>query len=206
MITSDGLSRNRPISRGKVALLVIDVQNGTCGLGEAERRPELHAELTNRVVPNIESLLRAFRSARLEVIYTVIENLTEDGRDRSLDYKLSGMGFPRGSDEAQVIPALAPEDDELVLPKTSSSVFNSTVLDYVLRNIGIADVFVTGCLTDQCIDHAIKDGADRGYYMTCIHDACAAESEGRHQAALSCFRGYCRMLSTKEVLRMLSDD
>ena len=206
MITSDGLSRNRPISRGKVALLVIDVQNGTCGPGEAERRPELHTVLNNRVVPNIESLLRAFRSARLEVIYTVIENLTADGRERSLDYKLSGMGYPPGSDEAQVVPALAPEDDELVLPKTSSSVFNSTVLDYVLRNIGIEDVFVTGCLTDQCIDHAVKDGADRGYYMTCIHDACAAESESRHQAALSCFRGYCRMLSTKEVLRMLSDD
>ena len=182
------------------------MQNGTCGPGEAERRPELHAALNNRVVPNIESLLRAFRSARLEVIYTVIENLTADGRDRSLDYKLSGMGYPPGSDEAQVVPALAPEDDELVLPKTSSSVFNSTVLDYVLRNIGIEDVFVTGCLTDQCIDHAVKDGADRGYYMTCIHDACAAESESRHQAALSCFRGYCRMLSTKEVLRMLSDD
>ena len=206
MITSGALSRNRPISTGKVALLVIDVQNGTCGPGEAERRPELHTVLNNRVVPNIESLLRAFRSARLEVIYTVIENLTADGRERSLDYKLSGMGYPPGSDEAQVVPALAPEDDELVLPKTSSSVFNSTVLDYVLRNIGIEDVFVTGCLTDQCIDHAVKDGADRGYYMTCIHDACAAESESRHQAALSCFRGYCRMLSTKEVLRMLSDD
>jgi nicotinamidase-related amidase len=206
MITSDALSRNRPISKGKAALLVIDVQNGTCGPGEAERRPELHTALNNRVVPNTESLLRAFRSARLEVIYTVIENLTADGRDRSLDYKLSGMGYPPGSDEAQVVPALAPEDDELVLPKTSSSVFNSTVLDYVLRNIGIEDVFVTGCLTDQCIDHAVKDGADRGYYMTCIHDACAAESESRHQAALSCFRGYCRMLSTKEVLRMLSDD
>ena len=206
MITSGALSRNRHISKGKAALLVIDVQNGTCGPGEAERRPELHTALNNRVVPNIESLLRAFRSARLEVIYTVIENLTADGRDRSLDYKLSGMGYPPGSDEAQVVPALAPEDDELVLPKTSSSVFNSTVLDYVLRNIGIEDVFVTGCLTDQCIDHAVKDGADRGYYMTCIHDACAAESESRHQAALSCFRGYCRMLSTKEVLSMLSGD
>jgi nicotinamidase-related amidase len=206
MITSDALSRNRPISKGKAALLVIDVQNGTCGPGEAEKRPELHAALTHRVVPNIESLLRAFRSARLEVIYTVIENLTADGRDRSLDYKLSGMGYPPGSDEAQVVPALAPKDGELVLPKTSSSVFNSTVLDYVLRNIGIEDVFVTGCLTDQCIDHAVKDGADRGYYMTCVHDACAAESESRHQEALSCFRGYCRMLSTKEVLSMVSGD
>jgi nicotinamidase-related amidase len=206
MTSSNTLSRDRPVSEGKAALLVIDVQNGTCGPEETARRPELKAALTHRVVPNIERLLGAFRSRRLEVIYTVIENLTADGRDRSLDYKLSGMGFPRGSRKAQVIPALAPQGDELVLPKTSSSVFNSTMLDYVLRNIGIEDVFVTGCLTDQCIDHAVKDGADRGYYMTCVHDACAAESEIRHEAALSCFQGYCRMLSTEDVLSLLADD
>ena len=73
---------------------------------------------------------------------------------------------------------IAPARDEIVLPKTSSSVFNSTNLDYLLRNIGIEDVFVTGFLTDQCIDHAVKDGADRGYYMSCVHDACAAETRG----------------------------
>ncbi len=82
--------------------------------------------------------------------------------------------------------------------------FNSTVLDYVLRNIGIEDVFVTGFLTDQCVDHAIKDGADRGFYMSCVHDACAAESPARHEAALDCFRGYCRMLSTDEALRLVA--
>jgi nicotinamidase-related amidase len=141
--------------------------------------------------------------ARLEVIFTVIENLTADGRDRSLDYKLSNMGFPRGSNEAQVISALSPQDDELILPKSSSSVFNSTTLDYLLRNMGIEDVFVVGCLTDQCIDHAVKDGADRGFYMTCVHDACAAETEARHEAALACFQGYCRMLNTEEVLRLV---
>ena len=92
--------------------------------------------------------------------------------------------------------------DELVLPKTSSSVFTSTALEYLLRNIGIEDVFVTGFLTDQCIDHAVKDGADRGFYMTCVHDACAAETEEQHEAALACFKGYCRMLTTDDVLRM----
>ena len=100
---------------------------------------------------------------------------------------------------------VAPEGDELVLPKTSSSVFNSTNLDYLLRNIGIEDVFVTGFLTDQCIDHAVKDGADRGYYMSCMHDACAAETEARHEAALACFKGYCRMLTTDEVLDSWTD-
>ena len=197
------ITRDRPIAEGRAALLIVDVQNGTCRPNEAESRPELHKAMALRVIPNIASLIEAFRGARLEVIYTVIENLTADGRDRSLDYKLSKLGFAKGSEEARVIPELAPKPDEIVLPKTSSSAFNSTVLDYLLRNMGIEDVFVAGCLTDQCIDHAVRDGADRGYYMTCVHDACAAETEARHAAALQCFAGYCRMLPTEEVLGLV---
>jgi hypothetical protein len=49
----------------------------------------------------------------------------------------------------------------------------------------------------------VKDGADCGYYMTCIPDACMAESETRHAAALSCFKGYCRMLDTAGTLRLV---
>ncbi|ODR98325.1 isochorismatase [Methyloceanibacter superfactus] len=197
------LTRDRPFVKGRAALLVIDVQNGTCGPAEVEARPEFYKATALRVIPNIAALIAAFRGAGLEIIYTVIENLTADGRDRSLDYKLSGMGFPKGSHESQVVPELAPLADELVLPKSSSSVFNSTNLDYLLRNIGIEDVVVTGYLTDQCIDHAVKDGADRGYYMTCAHDACAAETEARHAAAIQCFQGYCRLLSTEELLDLV---
>jgi nicotinamidase-related amidase len=195
-------TRDRPIRKGGAALLIIDAQNATCSPKDKVERPEFHAAATERVIPNIRRLLAAFRDARLEVIYTVMENLTDDGRDRSLDYKLSNMSVAKGSWGAQVIAEIAPARDEIVLPKTSSSVFNSTNLDYLLRNIGIEDVFVAGFLTDQCIDHAVKDGADRGYYMTCVHDACAAESEARHEAALSCFKGYCRMLSTDDLLKL----
>jgi nicotinamidase-related amidase len=198
------LTRDRPIRQGRAALLIIDVQNGTCGPAQAEATPEFHAAATLRVIPNLRRLLDGFRRARLEVIYTMIENLTGDGRDRSLDYKLSGIDIAKGSWEAQILPEIAPQGGELVLPKTSSSVFNATNLDYLLRNIGIEDVFVTGFLTDQCIDHAVKDGADRGYYMACVHDACAAETDARHEAALDCFMGYCRMLTTDEVLELVA--
>ena len=34
-------------------------------------------------------------------------------------------------------------------------------------------------------------------------DACASETEARHAAALQCFAGYCRMLSTEEVLDLV---
>ncbi len=203
-MTQATLTRDRPVVHGRAALLVIDVQNGSCNAGHASSLPEFHAAATTRVVPNIVRLLGAFRAARLEVIHTVIENFTRDGRDRSLDYKLSNFFYAKGSWEAQPLAEAAPVGDEILLPKTSSSVFNSTMLDYVLRNIGIEDVFVVGFLTDQCIDHAVKDGADRGYFVSCVHDACMAESEARHAAALSCFQGYCRMLDTTAVLELVA--
>src|SRR6476660_5789416 len=74
--------------------------------------------------PNIRRLLDAFRTARLEVIYTLIENLTRDGRDRSLDYKLSGFNIAKGSREARVLDDIATQGDEIMLPKTSSSPYN----------------------------------------------------------------------------------
>jgi nicotinamidase-related amidase len=203
-MTQATLTRDRPIVRSRAALLVIDVQNGSCNPTHATSQPEFHTAATTRVIPNIARLLAAFRAARLEVIHTVIENLTADGRDRSLDYKLSNFFYAKGSWEAQPLPEAAPVGDEILLPKTSSSVFNSTMLDYLLRNIGIEDVFVAGFLTDQCIDHAVKDGADRGFYMTSVHDACMAETEARHAAALECFQGYCRMLDTNAVLRLVA--
>ena len=199
------LTRDRPISKGRAALLIVDVQNGTFGPAQAKSKPEFHTLASTRVIPNIRRLLEAFRGGRLEVIYTVIENLTQNGRDRSLDYKLSDFNFAKGSWEARVVEEIAPQGDEILLPKTSSSVFNSTNLDYLLRNIGIEDVFVVGFLTDQCIDHTVRDGADRGYYMTCVHDACAAETEARHEAALEGFKGYCRMLTTDEVVKLASE-
>ncbi|MGH7154704.1 MAG: cysteine hydrolase family protein [Acetobacteraceae bacterium] len=201
-MTAPALTRDRPIVAGRAALLIIDVQNGTFGPADATRRPEFHAAAGPRVIPNICRLLDAFRGAKLEVIHTVIENLTADGRDRSLDYKLSGFFYARHSWESKIIAEVAPVGDEIVLPKTSSSVFNSTILDYLLRNMGIDDLFVGGFLTDQCVDHAVKDGADRGYYVTCVHDACMAETEARHHAALDCFRGYCRMLDTEAAVRL----
>ena len=203
-MTHPTLTRDRPIVRSRAALLVIDVQNGSCNPTHAASQPEFHTAATTRVVPNIARLLAAFRAARLEVIHTVIENFTHDGRDRSLDYKLSNFFYAKGSWEAKPLPEVAPANDEILLPKTSSSVFNSTMLAYLLRNIGISDVFVVGFLTDQCVDHAVKDGADHGFYMNCVHDACMAETEARHAAALECFQGYCRMLDTEAVLRLVA--
>ena len=85
----------------------------------------------------MQRLQAAARKAGIEVMYTTIESLTLDGRDRSLDYKITGFHVPKGSWDGKVIDELAPQGDEIWLPKTSSSVFVSTHIDYILRNLGV---------------------------------------------------------------------
>ncbi len=198
------LTRLRPFDPKRTCLLLIDTQNYVWNPAVAAREPYFDGVLKETVVPNLQRLLAAFRAAGGEVIYTVMENLTDDGRDRSLDYKLSKFFIAKGSWDAKVFDAVAPVGDEIVIPKTSSGVFNSTNIEYILRNIGIDTLVVTGFLTDQCCDHTVRDAADRGFYPICISDACATHSETRHQNALNAFKGYCRTMTTAELLAEIS--
>ncbi len=197
------LTRDRPVEPGKTALIVVDVQNRILREQEEDPNPYFSGRLNDVVLPNLRRLIGAARAAGVEVTYTVIESLTKDGRDRSLDYKLSKIFVPKGSWDAKVIDAIAPGEDEIVLPKTSSSLFNSTNFDYLLRNLGVEHLIVTGLLTDQCVDQTVRDGADRGYRVVCVSDACATYTEERHEWALRLFAGYCRTVTTDALIEEL---
>ena len=201
------VSRDIEIDPEATAILYIDVQNFNCrrdggeyiGLDDATmeaRYGYFFAEMTARGIPNLRRLQQACRAARIEVMYTVVENLTRDGRDRSLDYKITGFNVPKGSRDAKVIEELAPAEDEIVLPKTSSSVFISTNIDYVLRNLGVRHLILVGVLTDQCVDSAIRDACDLGYLVTVATDACVTQSAERQETSLRNNRGYCRQVTT----------
>jgi ureidoacrylate peracid hydrolase len=137
-------------------------------------------------------------------MYTTIESLTKDGRDRSLDYKITGFNVPKGSWDGRVIDALAPGDDEIVLPKSSSSVFVSTNIDYLLRCMGKQQLIVSGVLTDQCVESAIRDACDLGYLVTQVTDACATFGTERQQASLRAIRGYCRQITAATLVAELA--
>lgn len=209
-----GLSRDVPLEKGKTALLFIDVQKYSApGGGAYSHLPPAEVEATygwffremrERAVPNMQRLQRAARSAGVEVMYTVIESLTQDGRDLSLDYKISRLFCPKGSRDAEVLDEIAPAGDEILIPKTSSSVFVSTHIHYVLGNLGVKYLIIAGVLTDQCVDSAVRDACDFGYLVTLATDACATLSAERHQSALANNRGYCRQLATDAILAELA--
>jgi len=198
--------RSLPLVAERTAVLVIDVQNWVMDEENRQPRLEFYEDARGFVIPNIARLVEVARRWSVEVTYTVMENFTWDGRDRSLDYKLSNFFIPKGSWDAQVIDAVKPGQDEMVIPKTSSSLFNSTNFEYLMRNIGIDTIAVAGFLTDQCVDHTIRDGADRGFHMICVSDGCATDTRVRHAAALDAFKGYCRTETTASLIAAMEQD
>ena len=208
---TDPLSREIEIEPAHAAILFVDVQKFNCTwdggeyaqLGAAEKEQRygyFFRTLKERALPNMALLQLACRRAGIEVTYTLIESLTADGRDRSLDYKITGFNVPKGSPDAQMVDELAPAADEILFPKTSSSVFISTNIDYVLRNLGVRSLIIAGCLTDQCVDSAVRDACDLGYLVTVPTDACVTLSAERHDWSLRNNRGYCRQLTTRQLL------
>ena len=205
------LSREIEIEPKHTALLFVDVQNYNClwdggeyaHLSDTEREAQygdFFRTLKSSGLPNMALLQKACRRARIEIAYTVIESQTADGRDRSLDYKTSGFNVPKGSHDAKVVAELAPAPDEILFPKTSSSVFISTNIDYVLRNLGVKYLIIAGCLTDQCVDSAVRDACDLGYLVTVPTDACVTLSKERQESSLRNNRGYCRQITSRALV------
>ena len=209
------LSRDIAIEPARAALLIIDVQKYNCAwdggeyahLSQAEKEARygyFFRTLKDSALPNMVLLQQACRRAGIEVTYTVVESMTADGRDRSLDYKITGFHVPKGSPDAKMVDELTPTEDEIVFSKTSSSMFISTNIDYVLRNLGTQYLIIAGCLTDQCVDSAVRDACDLGYLVTLPTDACVTQSAERHDWSLRNNRGYCRQITTRDLLQEIA--
>ncbi|WP_324751755.1 isochorismatase family cysteine hydrolase [Roseovarius sp. Pro17] len=204
-------TRQIALDPDRSGLLFIDVQNFSVRRDGGEFAEVSDADIAGKyghyfdrikttAMPNMQKLQKGFRAAGIEVMYTTIESLTLDGRDRSLDYKITGFNVPKGSHDGKVVDEIAPEGDEIVFPKSSSSVFVSTHIDYVLRNLGICQIVLCGLLTDQCVESAVRDACDLNYLVTLVPDACATYSQERHDNSLKTIAGYCRQMNTDDLL------
>ena len=206
-IEGDISFREQKIDKNNTALLVIDLQKGEYNPEIISEKPHdkyMWERINNIVLPNGKKIIDKCRQNKIEVIYTVIESYTKDGRDRGIDYKISGIFCAKNSREAEVLDEIKPLDNEIIIPKTSSSVFNSTNIEYVLRNLSIQYLMIFGIVTDQCVETAVRDGCDKGFLITLIEDACATHTQERHDNSLKGVKGYCRIRKTSEILEELT--
>src|SRR5690606_22368861 len=80
-------ARDGPFKDGRTALLLVDMQRIWLTPGADPSHPERGADhpfyqiTAMQAVPNARRLLQAARDDGVEVLHTIIQSLTEDGRD-----------------------------------------------------------------------------------------------------------------------------
>ena len=153
-----------------------------------------HERFENVLVPNTRALLGYCREVGIECMFARIAALKRDGRDRSLSQKLPGWNnilLPHRDHASQVIPDLAPLEDEIVVEKTTDSAVTGTNLRLLLGNMGIRTVICVGVFTDQCVSSTVRSLADESFsrcgcrgLLRCRHGCAASPGAGNHQQHL----------------------
>jgi ureidoacrylate peracid hydrolase len=89
-------------------------------------------------------------------------------RDRP---ELKGKLLTYGTWDFQIVDALAPRPDEMVITKARYSGFAGTPLDGVLRSRGIRYLLMAGIASNVCVESTLRDAYFHEYWPVMIEDA-----------------------------------
>ena len=187
------------LAAGNTAFMVIDVTykdaHPDYGLGKLLLEKgwnDVHADYYARVeqiIPRIQAVRDSAREAGIPVVNVRVAANAPDCSDMSRGFKRIGvtslgLWCPPGSREAQTREELKPEESDLDVTKTTGSVFNSTNIDWTLRNMGVETLITTGVVTNGCVEGSVRDAADLGYQVVMVSDGTTAITREEHEEAL----------------------
>ena len=143
----------------KCAIIVVDmardfVEEG--GFIANAGGPE-YREKARAIIPPLATMLDAARKAGVTIVYSTDCHTPDDSELRK--WPPHSMAESEWSD---VVSDLAPQDGDLVIPKTTYSGFQSSDIEARLRTLGIETLYITGLHTDCCCRHTSGDAFQKG--------------------------------------------
>ena len=109
---------------------------------------------------NGQAVLAAWRSQGLPVIHVRHDSVT------------LGSTLTPGQPGNVFRPGFEPREGEPVVSKSVNSAFIGTDLDLRLKRLGLRKIVTLGITTDQCVSTTVRTGANFGYEMVLVEDAC----------------------------------
>lgn len=199
-------------------LVVVDIQYATgdpaWGLGKflasqgrLDEAAYRYERIASKVVPNTMRLLEFFREHDLRRVFLTYGSEVSDYSDLSPQMLAlcSGTSNKVGEREHEIVDELKPWPNERVFNKITPSAFTSTPIEIVLRTYGVDTLLFTGVSTNMCVEHTVRDAASYGFSCFLVEDACGADSQEMHDAAVTVLqRLYGAVLSTDEAMARIA--
>src|SRR3954464_13361178 len=157
------------------------------------------------VLANTAKLLAAARGRAAMVAYARADHRADGGTSA---HTLHDSG-PRtrliadGTPEAEIVPELAPQPGEYMVPKHRWSAFHGTYLDTALRTRHIDTIVLCGGSTDVGIASTAFAARDLDYNLVVVSDACTSpETDNHDQHIRRVFPRMARVRTTAQVIAM----
>jgi nicotinamidase-related amidase len=182
-----------PLDLARIVLLPIDVQ---MGFDDPSWPPRWNGDMES----NGRALLAHWRAAGAPIVHVRHDSVQEGS---SLTPGLWGNEFREG---------FAPLAGEPIVSKSVNSAFIGTDLDLRLRRLGAERIVAFGISTDMCVSTTIRTGANMGWKMVLVADACdcfdlpdgnggtipARAIQAAHVATLAA--EFCEVMTTAEAI------
>lgn len=180
----------------KTAVIVVDMQNDFGAENGMFHRAGIDISMIQAAVAPTAKVLTAAKLSRIPIIYLKMgfhADLSNAGSKDSPNYmrhQMLGVGavvqapddstsriLIRDTWNTDILTALAPQPEDIVLYKHRFSGFYETELDTLLKQRDIKHLIVTGCTTSVCVDATIRDAMYRDYSCILLED-CTGEPIG----------------------------
>lgn len=177
------------------ALVIVDMQNDFVRVGAP-----LEVSQARETIAIHQELIAFCREKGLPVIYTKFLA----GPEPTLIWEWSPMlappvcccwkGHPRRYEDVQkeldcsdIIEEIYPEPEEPIVEKFGYGAFHNTNLEDLLKARHVESLFVTGTVTQICVEETAREAFHRGFKTTLVSDAVSSYMEDLHEATLKNF-------------------
>ena len=134
----------------KKALLIIDMQKGSF----TDKTPRFDSV---GVVKRINQVAALFRNSKQAVVY-----IQHDG---------TGTGaFEKNATDWGILDELDVAVSDIKIDKFANDSFYKSELHDKLKELGITELFITGCATDFCVESTVQSALTKDYTITVIED------------------------------------
>jgi nicotinamidase-related amidase len=89
-----------------------------------------------------------------------------------------------GSKEREIPEIVKPQPTDIVLEKSTASIFIGTNFEYMMRNRGVTTLIFTGIATEFGVESSARDASNRGFYPVVVSDCVSSSDKEAHERSL----------------------
>lgn len=197
-------------------LLVVDMQNGFCGLGGTFDKFGFNIGPYRAIIPALQSLIGRMRRLGVSIYYSkairektgldcidkVHRIIPESRRERTEKLPLC----IRGTWDSDIVDEVYPQPGDYIVEKRRDSVFQDTEFELWLKAFKADTIIFCGIDTYICVESSIRDAFNKGYDVITVSDCVASRNPAHHKTTLEqVAEAYGWVLTTDELMQKITN-